>query len=378
MASQGFSLEKTSQLIVIEENKNYGTPFANTIDDIYEGNNDMKKLLHIHSIALCLIMGSTTVHADTMLGAYVPKDGWSTAEMDSFNNAAGKPMAFTNLFTNFDYHWGYLKYQSDNIISRGGRPMITWMPVTSTRINDNLLPEIAAGQWNAYLDRWIKGLKWWRSGVPAGQHSRILLRFGHEFNGKWYPWGNDPENFKAAWRYVYNYFEKAGVNQYIEWVWCANNVDVDDVRDITQYYPGDAYVDWTSLDGYNWGSNFSFSRWKSFDETFSAPYNKLIDNYPTKPIILAEVASTEPTDLPRPSWGQDGNDSDRGESKEAWVNNMFTRIEEAYPAIRAVSWFNINKELSWALSQDGNTGMTAYKTATSTAHYLSTYQEITQ
>ncbi|MGB3915832.1 hypothetical protein J9253_10805 [Thiothrix litoralis] len=338
----------------------------------------MSNRLILGAIVAAALCTPPAIQADTMLGAYVKSDGWSLSAMDEFNLATGKPMAVTNLFTNFDYHWGYLKYQSDNIISRGGVPLISWMPATSTRLNANLLPEIAAGQWDAYIDRWINGFKWWRSGVPAGSHSNIMLRFGHEFNGNWYPWGNDPENFKAAWQHIHDRFEQAGINPYIEWVWCANNADVDSVKDITRYYPGDAYVDWTSLDGYNWGSNYSFSSWKSFDEVFSAPYNKLIDNYPSKPILIAEVGAPEPSDLPNPNYGQNGNDTDRHESKEAWVANMFTRIEESYPAIRAVSWFNINKELNWALDQPNNTGLTAYKATTQSSHYSSTYSPITQ
>ncbi|MEQ1558591.1 MAG: glycosyl hydrolase [Methyloglobulus sp.] len=320
------------------------------------------------------LLSCSVAHADTILGAYVKSDGWSLTEIDSWNTAANKPMAITNLFTNFDYNWGNLKYQSDNIASRGAVPMITWMPVVSSRPKANLLTEIVNGQWDTYINGWINGFKWWRSGVPAGRPARIMLRFGHEFNGIWYPWGNDPQNFKAAWRYIYNKFEVAGINPYIDWVWCANNSDVDNVKDITQYYPGDMYVDWTSLDGYNFGSNYSWSTWKSFDQTFSAPYNKLVINYPTKPIIIAEVGVAEPSDLPNPTYGQDGNDMDRAQSKEAWVADMFSRIESSYPAIRAVTWFNINKELSWALHKSNNTGLQAYKTTTQSTYFLNIYQ----
>lgn len=61
-------------------------------------------------IAVALSIPSIT-HADAMLGAYIKSDGWSLAEIDRFNTATTKPMAIVNLFTNFDYDWGYLKYQ---------------------------------------------------------------------------------------------------------------------------------------------------------------------------------------------------------------------------------------------------------------------------
>jgi mannan endo-1,4-beta-mannosidase len=113
-------------------------------------------------------------------------------------------------------------------------------------------------------------------------------------------------------------------------------------------------------------------------QTFSAPYNKLVDNYPTKPIIIAEVGVAEPSDLPNLTYGQDGNDMDKIQSKEAWVADMFSRIESSYPAIRAVTWFNINKELSWALHKPNNNGLQAYKTTTQSSYYLNTFQNITQ
>ena len=336
----------------------------------------MKQVVLSACVAAALLTGSPLSRADAMLGAYIKNDGWSLTEIDRFNAVSNKPMAVVNLFTNFDYDWGYLKYQSDNIVSRGAIPMISWMPSSKTNINTNRLSEIAAGQWDVYIQRWINGFKWFQSSYAVDKKPKVLLRFGHEFNSNWYPWGNDPSGYITAWRYIHQKFEDAGINNQIEWVWCANNVSVDSYNNITRYYPGDDVVDWTSLDGYNWGSNYAFSRWKSFDETFSSPYTTLIDNYPSKPIILGEVASAEPADLPNPAYGQNGNNADALESKKVWVQDMFTRIKTDYPAIRAIAWFNMNKELSWALHNSNNTGLTAYNTAIQDPYYLGTFTSL--
>lgn len=328
----------------------------------------------------CLIAAVLSIpsisHADAMLGAYIKSDGWSLSEIDRFNSVTNKPMAVVNLFTNFDYDWGYLKYQSDNIVSRNAIPMISWMPTTKNQSGVNILGQISTGQWDAYIQKWINGFKWFQSSYVADKKPKILLRFGHEFNGNWYPWGNSPNNYKAAWQYIYNKFQAAGINSQIEWVWCANNTSVDSYNDITRYYPGDAYVDWTGIDGYNWGSNYSFSRWKSFDETFSAPYVTLVNNYPFKPIILGEVASAEPADLPNPTYGQNGDNSDATQSKAAWVTDMFNRLPSNYPAIRAIAWFNINKELSWALHNTNNTGLDAYNQAVQSIYFTGTFKSL--
>ncbi len=254
-------------------------------------------------------------NATAMLGAYLDYDGWNTDVIDTVNAAMAKPLAVINLFSNFEQGWGNLTTQTTNIVSRNAVPMITWMPSVSTRPNANLLGEISSGQWDSYIDSWISGLKTWQAKYPIDSRPTVLIRFAHEFNGNWYPWGNDPNGLKTAWAYLHNRFAAAGVSG-VQWVWCANNASVDSYNDITRYYPGDTLVDWTALDGYNWGSNYSFSQWKGFAETFSSPYITLVANYPSKPVMLAEVASAEPADLPNAAYGQDGNDSDANQSKE--------------------------------------------------------------
>ena len=333
-------------------------------------------LLPLSVLALVCGASSMPVAAGAMLGAYVDYDGWSTTTIDQFNTVTSKPMAIVNVFSGFSQDWTSLNTQATNIVSRKATPMITWMPSVSDRPDANLLSEITTGQWNTYIDNWIVGLKTWQATYPSTSKPTILLRFAHEFNGNWYPWGNDPNGLKAAWRYLYSRFKTAGVTN-VEWVWCANNSNVDSYNDITLYYPGDDVVHWTGIDGYNWGSNYSFSTWKSFAETFSLSYTKLINNYPAKPIMIAEVASVEPSDVPNPTLGQDGNDTDNGQSKEVWVQDMYARIISEYPAIRGVAWFNTNKEFNWALTESNNTGLTAYNAAVVNSYYTGLFTPLT-
>ncbi len=338
----------------------------------------MKKNNLVLSMALAGVLGcaATTSSANTMLGAFIKHDGWSLTEIDRFNADTGKSTAVTTLFTNFNMHWDSLNIQASNIVSRGAMPMITLMPDGDR--SDDMLSAIVAGDEDVYINSWIQSFKVWRDSYPEDQRPTILLRFAHEFNGNWYPWGNNPEGLKAAWRHTHALFEAAGVNDSVEWVWCASATDVDDYNDVTLYYPGDDVVDWTGLDGYNWGSNYAWTDWRSFDEVFSSAYVTLVNNFPDKPMVVAEVGSAEPGDVPDPEWGQEGDNTDASESKEAWVADMLTSIAADYPAIRAISWFNINKELSWALnetSQSGlsNTGLEAYRQGVQVDHYDSTF-----
>lgn len=322
--------------------------------------------------ACALITIPLSVHSETMLGAYIKHDGWSVVDLNKFNTDTTKPMAIVTLFSTFDNNWDSLTIQASNIVATGAMPVISWMPYSAA--SGDVLADIIAGNQDSYINDWIAGFSAWRDSYPATEKPTVLLRFAHEFNGNWYPWANQPEKLKQAWRHLHALFEAAGVNNGVEWVWCINNASVDDYNDITRYYPGGDVVDWTAIDGYNWGSNYSFSSWTSFDETFSSAYVNLQTHYPGKPVLIAEVGSAEPDDLPNPAWGQDGSDADANQSKEAWVDDMYSRIITNYPAIRAVSWFNINKELSWALNETArsglpNTGLNAYNSVIPDNHY---------
>lgn len=323
-------------------------------------------------------MKSPEIIADAkiMLGAYLKNDGWSLDILEKFKADTNKQTSIITLYTNFEIDWSFLTTQTTNIVSSGSTPLITLMPFNSAY--EDLLRMIAMGEKDGYINRWIEDFKAWRDNYPEDSRPTILLRFGHEFNGNWYAWGNQPEKFKMAWRHIHGLFEAAGVNNSVEWVWSSSATDVDEYNDVTVYYPGDDVVDWTSLDGYNWGSNYSWSSWRTFDEVFSSAYVKLVDNYPDKPILIAEVATAEPSDTPDPAWGQDGDDSDVSESKELWISNMLSRIKESYPSIRAVSWFNVNKELSWALNETAksgleDTGLNAYNDSVLDTEFLSEF-----
>ena len=50
-------------------------------------------------------------------------------------------------------------------------------------------------------------------------------------------------------------------------------------------YPGDAYVDWVALDGYNWGA--LRIGWQTFSQVFGDSYNALVA-LTSKPIMICE------------------------------------------------------------------------------------------
>lgn len=75
--------------------------------------------------------------------------------------------------------------------------------------------------------------------------AKVLLRFGAEFN----VWGNqaNTEQYKAAYRYVADYFHNNNPN--VAMVWSPSAVSSWGM-DVNDFYPGDEYVDWVGVSFY--------------------------------------------------------------------------------------------------------------------------------
>jgi hypothetical protein len=220
-------------------------------------------------------------------------------------------------------------------------PLITWEPwhlpetLSSSRDPadqpDFALARILAGAHDSYIRYWARDL--------AQCREIIWLRPFHEMNGNWYPWGgmvngNSPELFQRAWRYVRSIFTAEGA-QNVAWIWCPYALSVPDTQanSLEHYFPGLDQVDWLGLDGYNWGSTQPWSQWQSFAEIFSPAYSRLLDLAPDKPIVIAEIGCAE-----------------SGGSKADWIRDAFHQITSHFDKIRAVVWFQIDKECDWRLN----------------------------
>jgi hypothetical protein len=119
------------------------------------------------------------------------------------------------------------------------------------------------------------------------------------------------------------------------------------------------YVDWTALDGYNWGTSQSGSTWQTATTIFKPSYDAIVSTStttglaPSKPYMVAETSSAE-----------------AGGSKANWITDLYdSAIPNSMPLIRAVVWFSSDKtaqgETDWrvdSLDKNGNTtALTAYQ-----------------
>jgi hypothetical protein len=293
-------------------------------------------------------VGQTTAVAVAPASIYwgASVEGWpdDVSKIDAFEKTVHKRMSIV--------HWGepwmrrgrMMGFQSayfDGVRTRGSIPMLDWGSWDSCCDESQpqfALSTIVNGDWDAYITRWAADAHAW--GHP------FFLRLDPEMNGWWYPWNeqvnnNAPGDFVQAWQHVHDIFVAQGATN-ATWVWCPNIVGRYSTP-LTGLYPGDDYVDWTCVDGYNWGTDYD-NAWQTFTEVFTGSlaygghnsYGELLSQAPNKPMMIGETASSE-----------------NGGSKAAWIRDMLLeQLPTNFPQIKAVVWFDGNSgdpNLSWSV-----------------------------
>jgi beta-mannanase len=278
---------------------------------------------HVHGAS-----PSSTVY----LGVHVP--GWlqDLSLVTAFEAKAQKAVSIVMWYQGWGLTDGSQNFETrwmNAVRNHGSIPLVTWEPWLYTQgVNQSAysLQNIINGRFDAYIRRWAQDSQAW--GHP------YFLRFAHEMNGNWNPWseqvnGNRPGQYVLAWKHVHDIFKAQGATN-VTWVW-SPNVEYAGSIALRELYPGDDYVDWVGMDGYNWGTVSSHS-WQSFSQVFEQTYHDILA-LTSRPLMVAETASTELA----------GN-------KASWISDAFAKqIPDNFPRIKAVIWFNENKETDWRI-----------------------------
>jgi len=282
-------------------------------------------------------------------GVHVPL--LDISQVLAFEADAQKPVAIVMWYQHWGITDGYQYFQPDwmdAVRSHGSIPMVTWNPDDpSLDINQPAysLKQIIQGNFDPYILRWAQDSKAW--GYP------YFLRFAPEMNGNWNPWseqvnGNKAGEFVLAWKHVHDIFRGQGVTN-VTWVWCPN-INYSTSTPLRGLYPGDAYVDWVGMDGYNWGP-LQGHAWQTFSSIFQSTYSDIL-SITSKPLMIAETASTE-----------------EGGNKASWIQDAFeTQLPHTFPRVKAFIWFNENKETDWRI-QSSNAAQSAFARAVQSSLY---------
>ncbi|WP_338553992.1 glycosyl hydrolase [Paenibacillus sp. KS-LC4] len=273
---------------------------------------------------------------------------WPNQSLDNiaaYEQLIGGHQDVVHTFVNSNQGINEWKGFMDYVNSNGSINLLT-LEFKNKNYKEYSTADINRGVVDAYLKQTAKQLMNWQA---ANKNPEIWLRLFHEGNGNWYGWGvgdstvNTNETYKAAFQRVVTIFKEQGATN-IKFMYNVNAENVGKNASFTAMYPGDAYVDMLSIDGYNFGTKQSWSSWRTFDEVFHASYQALT-SISSKPIIIAETGTTE-----------------SGGSKKEWVIDAMNQVQSpAYSQIKGLIWFNENKELDWHIDSSADS-LSAYQT----------------
>ena len=268
---------------------------------------------------------------------------WDMSAVSHFEQMVGKGLSliqfaapFADCSSNPCDFYRFPRYEMETIRDYGAIPFFSWgsqsVPVpTDLGEPEFQLADLAAGAYDGYIREFAEGAKAW--GHP------FFLRFNWEMNGNWFPWaeganGNRPGDYIAAWRHVHDIFASVGATN-ATWAWCPYADSKHRYGPLARYFPGNKYVDWTCLDGFNWATNgVNPQRWRSFDQIFGPSYRTIVQRLaPHKPMLIAEIGS-----------------GGSGHPKARWINQMFKQLRTKYRRIRGLLWFEqVDRGVQWPI-----------------------------
>ncbi|MGN6585876.1 MAG: glycosyl hydrolase, partial [Solirubrobacterales bacterium] len=267
---------------------------------------------------------------------------WDSNTWNKFEEHAGKKVSIVHFGQPAPWNQAFAEGPLKLTRERGAIPLMDMDPDGVTQ------KEIVEGKKDSYFKTWATAVK--NYGYP------LFFRWEWEMNGTWFQWGSEaasnPTLYKEVWWHLHKLFEEQGASN-ITWVWCPN-LSFSGSTSLTSLYPGDSYVDWTCLDGYNFGTNPEQpDSWKSFSTLYKTSYEELLSLAPSKPIMIGEMASTE-----------------YGGEKSAWITDTYgTQIPKNFPKIKAVVWYNKwDGGRDWPI-ETTTSAQTAFKNSIASSYY---------
>lgn len=300
----------------------------------------------------------------TLLGANLD---WEQDSLDAMAERLGHVPAVSVQFAPLPFDAaaeGYVEAWIEEVAASGGDAVLTLEPTVA-------LDEVDG----AVVEDLVQDLARWNA-RGVGVH----LRFAHEMNGSWYPWGQQPEAYVAAFRRVADAVHDGAPGTAM--LWAPNYgsgypylggehevepgsadaalLDTDGDGAVTgaddpyaPYYPGDDAVDWVGLSLYHWGHTYPWGENEvpedgKFLAQITGTYDGLggdetglPDFYATyaeggdAPMAIVETAALHQPGAPGPS---------ALEVKQAWWRQVFADdVATRLPRLRMINWFEWRK-----------------------------------
>lgn len=264
----------------------------------------------------------------------VPFDGSSVDAMLESEKKLGHKFEILMTYVAFP---GIVEFPAEavNKVYQDGRILMLTLQPFSEGQTWIAVPEIINGQYDVQIKEWAVGLK--NIGEP------VFVSPLNEMNSDWDPWcawffGKDTDLYIEAWRHIVDIFREAQADNVL-FVWNPHDGSFPDFQwnNAHLYYPGDDYVDWIGLTGYNNGTTHPGDEWREFDEIYKPLYADYEKRYPDKPFIIAEFACNE-----------------KGGVKAKWIEKAMASIaNNNYPNIKIAIWYD-NQVNAWHYELDSS------------------------
>jgi len=271
------------------------------------------RILGVAILGVSLLIGAITVFLwDTKK---TPRVAWGVfpgnRPLNEFEMVVDDAPQLRSLFIN----WGEMP---PSVSSYEATKEVT--PVIFLETYDMSLDDINAGVGDEFIHSLADEL--------SHRTTNVILAPFAEMNGNWDPWGgavgsNSPQKIIQAWRRIHDGFAGAP-NVRFAWVVNASSVPDTPENAIERYYPGDEYVDYVGVDGFNDGDP-----WLPFESIFGKALAQLA-RYP-QPILITSMASAE------------------GANKAGWIKNALCTQVPMNRKIQGWIWFDEHKERDWRI-----------------------------
>jgi Glycosyl hydrolase family 26 len=258
------------------------------------------------TISSTATLGATSAGYLGVISAGFPA---SFTPAESFDAASGAKANIVGYYSG--WLWAFQPTFALSAWRHGATTMIDINPPTGQAA----MAAIADGSDDLYLRQFAVS-------VAAFGHP-VIIDFAHEMDGNWTGYGYGsvlPATFIAAYRHVHDVFGEFGARN-VTWVWAINVPVKGETAPLQEYFPGNAYVDWLGIDGYDW------STFQNFSEEFG-PTLQTLATFSSKPVIISETSILQ---SPR-----------SGEQVTEWLQGVVANH------LLGLVWFDNNKENSGA------------------------------
>ncbi|MGO4234701.1 glycoside hydrolase family 26 protein [Pseudarthrobacter sp. YAF2] len=214
-----------------------------------------------------------------------------------------------------------------------------------------------------------------------GQGVPVVVRFAHEMNGFWFPWSQQPVEFRAAFTQVADAVHAGAPGSAMMWApsyaggyaypgrvydvqpgtpdFTALDTSDDGALNMADdpyapFYPGDAAVDWVGLSLFHWGATYPWGanavpEPNKFADQLTGNYNGTNGDERLLPDFYTEYAVNHGKPLAIPGTAALYNPAAGGPAeadiKRAWWEQVFSaRTHAQFPNLKMINWFEWDKD----------------------------------